>query len=119
MNERQQLELENYLREFHPRAPKSLPSAVLTQTWRRLAAAAAIVFFFGTSLWLSSRTPVPSTTARKFIAKEKSPSPSTIVLTRLALENPSSLDALLATSSRTTLPRFDRPDGALQILAKE
>src|SRR5437870_5585918 len=26
MNERQQLELENYLGEFHPRAPKSLPS---------------------------------------------------------------------------------------------
>jgi len=39
-------------------------------------------------------------------------------LTRLAVENPSGLDAALEVSQENHLPRFDRKDSVLRILAE-
>jgi hypothetical protein len=40
-------------------------------------------------------------------------------LTRLAVENPAGLDAALKATQENRLPRFDRKDSALRILAQE
>jgi hypothetical protein len=114
-------QFEKYLSEFQPRPPRALPEpAIYQRVWlRRLVAAAAVVLMCGASIWLMSRAPARMDTAQKHVVKNDAPPKSMIALTRLALENPSELDAILARSSGNTLPRFDRPDSALRVLAKE
>ena len=121
-------EFEKYLREFQPRRPRALPEEVIPKTvWtRRLAAAAAVMMAVGASLWLVGKKPAGQragsmTRNRPVAAVEQSPrrAPSLLVLTRLAVENPSDLDATLEAAQENSLPRFDRKDSALRILAKE
>jgi len=121
-------EFEKYLREFQPRKPRALPEEVIPKTvWtRRLAAAAAVMMAVGASLWLVGKKPAGQragsmTRDRPVAAVEQSQrrAPSLLVLTRLAVENPSELDATLEAAQKNSLPRFDRKDSALRILAKE
>ena len=113
-------QFEKYLSEFQPRPPRALPEPVIYQRiWlRRLVAAAAVVLMCGASIWLISRAPARMETAQKPVVNNAPPK-SMLALTRLALEDPSELDAILAKSLGNTLPRFDRPDSALRVLAKE
>jgi hypothetical protein len=61
------------------------------------------------------------TSDRLIAAVKQSPrsTPSLLVLTRLAVENPAGLDAALKATQENRLPRFDRKDSALRILAQE
>jgi len=121
-------QFENFLREFKPRRPRALPDAIRVDAsvWRRrLAAAALIAAAGGSALWFwgQSSTRDESVIARKQVTAPAGPKwkqvPSAAVLTRLALEDPDHLDAILAASRVSRLPRFDRENSILQILAKE
>jgi hypothetical protein len=118
MEEREQRELENYLREFQPRAPRVLQPVSRSQNWRRLAAVIAI-FFFGTiSVWNAlHRTDHKAAVVK--IVEETPQAASTIPLTKLALENPTQFEAALDTQASKTLQKFDRTDSALRALGKE
>jgi hypothetical protein len=119
---------EEYLTEFQPREPRALPDHVIPKTiWaRRLAAAAAVIIALGVSLWpvrekVAGRRAqnVASTRPVKTEEQTSRRAPSLVVLTRLAVENPSGLDAALKATQENQLPRFDRKNSALRILATE
>jgi hypothetical protein len=120
--------LESFLREFEPRRPRDLPTIRIAEpTWaRRIAAAAVLALALGTSAWLLSRKlgrreaemvakKQPSTAA----GQTRPHALSLVALTRLAVEDPARFEAALAAASRDRLPRFDRADSALRVLAKE
>jgi hypothetical protein len=123
-------QFENFLREFEPCRPRALPDAVHVEApvWtRRLAAAAVLTVAAGASLWFLGRNSPRGQTA-EVIATEQVTAPlapaarkisSAWALTRLALEDPARLDASLDASGGSHLPRFDREDSVLRILAKE
>ena len=119
MDEREQREVENYLREFQPCAPRVLQPVGQSQNWRRLAAAIAIFFFGSISIWNTLHRPDRKTAAVKKVVEETPLAASTIPLTKLALENPSQFEAVLDTQASRTLQQFDRTDSALRALAKE
>jgi hypothetical protein len=118
---------EAFLREFEPRSPRPLPQAESTSlSWPRLAAAAALILAVGaTSLWIGrhhiqtrhagGQPPALSVTGA---AANQQPM-STIALTRAALENSPDFDREMDDISRRSLPRFDRKDSMLRVLAKE
>ncbi len=116
MNEREQLELENYLREFRPCAPRALPATNTTQSWRRLAAAVALFVAASASIWSAYRRPAKPFAANRAIP-DAVPSASPIVLTHLALEEPSEFATRMDRQAIHTLQRFDRPDSSLRVLA--
>ena len=114
--DRRDEQFEAFLREFQPRRPRALP--VVTRAglvWvRRLAAAAVVLVAVGISfLALSRKLSAPNATKRE--GSNLSPA----ALTRLALEDPARLDAVLDSSPRSVLPRFDGKNSALRVLAKE
>jgi hypothetical protein len=121
-------EFELFLREFEARRPRALivPGASRSLWMSRLAAAAAISIALGSSLrffsrpteWRKSRDDT-NTTSAKIAPRASTPKLSTMALTRLALEDPARLDALLDASQQDRLPRFDRENSALRVLAKE
>jgi hypothetical protein len=106
---------EHYLREFEPKKPRALPKLeVVPVKWRRLAAAAAMVFVCGSCLWIGLK--------EKQVEKNSKP-PSAwkmrIVLTNRALQNPESLEASLEEQTKGSLPRLDGQESTLRVLAKE
>ena len=121
-------QFEKYLGEFQPRRPRALPEpAIRRQVWpRRLVAAAVVTSALCAGLWSVMQKPA-SQEARNVkdnrpVALEKQTprrALSIVELTHLAVENPSSLDSALEAAKKNRLPRFDRRDGALRILAKE
>lgn len=119
---------EEYLGEFQPRKPRALPQRIIPKTkWaRRLAAVAAVTIALGASLWSVRQKPAGHetrnvTSNRPIATVKQTPrrALSLVVLTHLALENPSGLDAALEATQENRLPRFDRKDSALRILAQE
>jgi hypothetical protein len=119
MNEREQLELENYLREFKPRAPRALPLIRPAQNWRRLAAAIAILLFGTASLWGVFHHAKHDVAVVRIVVEQPSLVASTIPLTKLAFENPREFESALDAQALKTLQKFDRTDSALRALAKE
>jgi hypothetical protein len=121
-------QFEKYLGEFQPRRPHALPApAISRQVWlRRFAATAVVTGALSAGLWSLMRKP-PSQEAgdvrnnRPVALEKQAPrrALSIVELTHLAVENPSSLDAALEAAQKNRLPRFDRRDGTLRILAKE
>jgi hypothetical protein len=121
-------EFELFLREFEPRCPRALTVLGASRSlWMsRLAAAAAISIALGSSLWFFSRPTewrtsqnMTNTASAKIAPKASTPRLSTMALTRLALEDPARLDAVLDASQQDRLPCFDRENSALRVLAKE
>lgn len=109
-------QFESFLREFQPRRPRALPVAIRAGTlWMpRLAAAVVLLAAVGaTFLTLSRKASSPSA------ADKEGSNFSRAALTRLALEDPAHLDAVLDSSPRSELPRFDGEDSALRVLTKE
>jgi hypothetical protein len=123
-------QFELLLREFEPRRPRALPAPGVSPSIRmsRLAAAAVIAIALGSSLWFLSRKSewresqnVTNTASVNILILPKASTPklSAVVLTRLAVEDPARLDALLDASQQHFLPRFDQENSALRVLAKE
>ncbi len=119
---------EAFLREFEPRSPRPLPQAESTSLSRpRLAAAAALILVAGTaSLWIgrhkmrANRTDSqPSALSVSGATANQQQPISTITLTRAALDNSPDFDREMDDMSRRSLPRFDRKDSMLRVLAKE
>ena len=120
-------QLEKYLNEFQPRRPRALPQPAIDRQiqLRRSAAAAAIGALLGASLWSAWQEPASQKTItvgtnRSVAVKDQTPirALSTAELTRLAVENQSGLDAALEVPQENHLPRFDRKDSVLRILAE-
>ncbi len=120
-------QFENYLREFEPRRPRALASqrGTAVTSWRRVAAAAAVMIVLGTSLWLALRSPSrqkPEIVTKDSMAPVKKTAPvplSLHALTDLAVMDPARLDAELAAASRRVLPDFRGDKSTLRVLAKE
>jgi len=119
---------EAFLREFEPRRPR--PLAAVEDAWRRwprLAAAAALILALGAaSLWIGMRHSHKRIKDRQQAAEnipgaaasEHRPM-STLALTRAALENNPEFDKEMDSRARRELPRFDRKESMLSVLAKE
>jgi hypothetical protein len=118
---------EAFLSEFEPRRPRPLPQAKSTwQSWPRLAAAAALILAMGgASFWIgrhliqnshtNGQPPALSVTD----ATPNQQPMSTIALTQAALEGSPDFDREMDEMARRSLPRFDRKDSMLRVLAKE
>ncbi len=118
---------EAFLREFEPRRPRPLLEVERTShSWPRLAAAAALILAVGgASLWIgrhhiqtnqrNAQSPALSVTG----ASANQQPISTISLTRAALEGSPDFDREMDEMARRSLPRFDRKDSMLRVLAKE
>jgi len=114
--DRRDEQFESFLREFQPLRPHALPLTLPGKfVWvSRLVAAAVMLFAVGISFLALSRKPsVPNATSTE------TSSFSPVALTRLALEDPARLDAVLNSSARSELPRFDNKNSALRVLTKE
>ncbi len=121
-------QFENFLREFQPRRPRTLPAALADKPiWhRRLCAAGLIIFTMGVSLWVfrqESTSHKDLTSAGKTqVLPDAKPAPETLSmfpLTQLALEDPARLDTVLTEASRHVLPSFQGSESMLRVLAKE
>jgi hypothetical protein len=115
---------EEFLNEFELRRPNAFPKfATRAALMRRVASAAGILVGCGISMWVLSRTPFESrkSATPTIVADDigNSRRASTVVLTRLAFEDPETFEAELCAASRNSLPNFQRKDSALQALAKE
>jgi hypothetical protein len=121
-------QFEKYLGEFQPQRPRALPEPDIHRQFslRRLAAAAVVTIALGAAFWSVRQKPANQearyvTNNRPVALKKQTPrrALSLVELTRIALENPEGLDAALEAAQENRLPRFDRKDSALRILAKE
>jgi hypothetical protein len=115
---------ENYLREFEPRKPRTLPMvAALPSPWRRLAAAAVFAVACGGSLWIGLHEKQVGSDSRTAIKQVPFETKSTwkvkITLTNRALENPASFEAALIEEASTRLPGLSGRESTLSVLAKE
>jgi hypothetical protein len=118
-------QLENFLREFRPVTPRALPelSTVNLRKWQRLAAAAVLLVAVVGALWLTELQPEVrsiSTARNTPIPRVVPPPPatSTMEFRRMALEHPEQFDAAVTAASQRILPRFDRADSSLRVLAE-
>jgi len=114
-------QFENYLREFEPRKPRALEPKRQSapDSWRRLAAAAAMMIALGTSLRLVLHSPGWQGLQTVTTAKPVRVRLSIVPLTKLAATDPAQLDAELAAASRQVLPDFRGEKSTLRVLAKE
>lgn len=118
---------EAFLSEFEPRRPHPLPQAESAwQSWPRLAAAAALILAAGAaSMWIghyqmhTKRTDSQPPALSVAGATPNQQPISTISLTRAALEGSPDFDREMDDMARRSLPRFDRKDSMLRVLAKE
>ena len=118
------IELENYLREFHPVAPRPLPST------RKRAPLVWAVVFAGALLILAVfaiRNPWRSQPRQARAVREQQQSVANVQanaltvgqLSAAAQQGDAALESALARSSRVALPRVDRPNTALNVLSGE
>ncbi len=119
-------EIEQYLKEFTPRAICPLEDERRSHDlWpRRLAAAAVIVVAGGFSLWFTLReaktVPLkPSVSELQQEIPDGSKRVSTFLLTKLALEDEKRFEAVLTDESRRVLPGMQGQESTLRIFAGE
>jgi hypothetical protein len=118
--------LEAYLREFELRRPRPLqPADVAWHARHRLAAAAAlIVALCAISVWLARHRESKrgnTQSAALSVATPLTPghAPSTIELTRAALDDGREFDHEMDSLAQRSLPGFERKDSTLRVLAKD
>jgi hypothetical protein len=121
-------QLERFLAEFEPRAPRPLPAVVPSAIGRRrrLLAAAAVVLAASASFWYAARrtntsqqpqlTPSSVTSSAAVPAE---PRLSLLQLTRLGQNDPRELDVALDDLAQGVLPTFRGKDSTLAALGKE
>ena len=122
---------ENYLREFEPRKPRTLPIELVEKQagkrfygLKRLAAAAAIVLICGTSLWkgLRQRANAPVAQARFIVTEGVANTErrkTAFELTKTALEDSARFEDAIERESQSALPKFDYPKSTLRALIRE
>jgi hypothetical protein len=115
-------ELEKYLSNFRPRDVRPLDLTLVTRTvWlKRLAAAAVVLLAVGAWLWYGGqeqeRTKImePQKEAPAVVWKA-----NTIVLTKLALEDPNRFEERLDEESRRVLPDLRGQQSTLCVFAND
>jgi hypothetical protein len=114
----EQHEFENFLRGFQPMGPSALPQAPRhTVLWvSRSAAVTTLTLAATVALGLIAMQRSVSTGERAGGEPVSHPARSSVVLTRLAVENPERFDKAMA---QQRLPRFDRQNSALHFLARD
>jgi len=128
--QRDDQELEKYLRAFRPREIRALETprpAANTSLWR-LAAAVLLFLSAGAGIWHSVREVKNRAGAKQPAVVLESGEPdfrpriknlNSILLTKLALENDSQFSAELDAKSRQVLPDFQGSQSTLSMFAKE
>lgn len=117
-------DIEQYLREFQPRAVRRLEfeRTASRMKWRRLAAAAVVLLALGTSVWLAqlnSGKAHTSTQEETQGAHGQQGELNNLQLTRLALDDEEKFNEVLAERSRRILPPMNGERNSLRLLAKE
>jgi hypothetical protein len=118
-------EMEQYLRGFQPRAVRSLKMDRPAEEnhWRRLAAAAVVLFAVGTSVWYAQvnwpkvrENTRPQAVQGNWVQQRKL---NNLQLTRLALTDQEKFNEVLAEQSRESLPNLRGERSTLGALARE
>lgn len=114
-------ELENYLREFRPKAvrPLQIPQGTGYIRLKALALAAALLLCIGGALRPEKRGTSRIALVQQFDTAPPIARLSSAALTRLALESDADFQAQLSAESRQVLPRLQGAQSTLAILAKE
>lgn len=119
-------DLEKYLSDFQPRdvRPLEVKHAEHSAWIGRLAAAAVVVLSVGTGLWYSRhRSSAPRVEEKLPVVRIEFhiavPGTHTILLTKMALENPKQFDEEMNEESRLVLPELRGQQSTLSVLAKE
>jgi len=126
-------DMEKYLREFQPRAVRALETEraseprvaheVVRFDWRRLAAAAVMLFALGTSVWFAHRKFAEVQEAMRqqgaFGNQIRRQELNSWQLTRLALSDKEKFDEVLTEQSRESLPNLQGEKSTLRVLAQE
>ncbi len=118
------IDLENYLREFQPVAPRPLPPTrrQVPLIWSVVFASALLMLaaFAIRSPW---RTHYPQSEAvrepQPSVANVRANAPTVGNLSAAAQQGDEALESALAGSSKVALPRMDRPNTALNALSGE
>jgi hypothetical protein len=122
-------ELEAFLKQFRSQTPSPLPDRVRRRhtyaIWWWSAAALIVAAIVLSRLSWTGSTPAAKPGTETPVIEAAAPGgphtdqPVTLgPLSRLIREDPTQLDAALTASSRDLLPRIDRPDSALRLLAR-
>jgi hypothetical protein len=119
-------EMESYLKQFMPRAIRPLEREQRSPNFwpGRLAAAAVIVLAGGLFLWVTRRE-AQTVPLKPLIAELQRSIPSnhkllsTFLLTKLALDDNTRLDAVLTEESRRVLPSLQGKESTLRVFAGE
>jgi hypothetical protein len=118
-------DIEQYLREFQPRAVRQLEleRTVSRMDWRRLAAAAVVLLALGTCIWFTrvTATKVHERPQQQGAQDDQNQQRelNTLQLTRLALDDEGKFDELLVEQSRRILPDMRGERSTLRVLAKQ
>jgi len=118
---------EEFLKEFAPRKPQALPLRV-DESWlwsRRLAAVAILAVTVGGAVWFAAHSHRALNNA-DWVIEQKETVPkqvrrriSAVELTKLAIEDPGKLDAVLAEESRQRSAGLRGRESMLRVLKKE
>lgn len=119
-------ELEKYLGEFQPRKVRALNQMPMARgLWtRRLAAAAMLAGSVGAGWWFTERgkiTPREQVQVKRWRleVRVENRQANTILLTKMALEDPKRFAQQMDEESRRVLPNLSGPHSTLDVLAKE
>jgi hypothetical protein len=117
-------DFEQFLRQFRPRQPRTLPESppgmgLSMSAW--LMAATMVVICVGGFLLLSRVTPMNVSDGSLEAARPANVAEAMTVgrLTRLAVLDPRQLDATLIEASPSLLPDVERSGSTLRVLAKD
>jgi hypothetical protein len=118
-------ELERYLREFRPCGVRPLEQRQVARVvWpRRLVAAAAVLLAVGTWLWYPDHGRKLEQKSAKISTQRESKTvdwkANTIVLTKMALEDPRQFEEQLDEESRRVLPDLREQQSTLGVFAND
>jgi len=118
------IELENYLRDFQPVAPRPLPSVRKRErlVWAVVFAGALLILavFAIRNPWRTQPRQVRAVRdAQQSVANVQASALTVGNLSAAAQQGDEALESALARSSKVALPRVDRPDTALNVLSGE
>ena len=118
--------LEKYLSNFRPRdvRPLDLPTVTRTVWLKRLAAAAVVLLAMGAWLWYAGREKKLGQVRTNIVEPQKEApavewKANTLVLTKMALDDPKRFEELLNEESRRVLPDLRGQQSTLVVFAND